>query len=198
MNSQSNVGSTWDDTPIHYANFQFDYSPYINGSYQKYSSHYNKVSQSINTKRERSEEVRIADSPKKLFKGALLLKTGSLYYLTTNWYNYLAGTSGELGIAMLTKYNAFEFWNQQNRIIRKFQGTLRGIDSATPTDMPGLLHNYIITTSSDHTTNKTFMLLSYSQNLDTCEWTGIFAEVMDDTAGKLYNSDHEFKYVTND
>lgn len=184
-------------TGTHYANLQFDYHPYINDSYQNYNSQKHKVSQALNTKAKREEDVYIGDLPRPLFKGALFLKTaGGQYYLTRNWYNYNAGTSGELAIASFGKYQAFELWNQHRRIIRKFQGTLKGIDTSTPTDMPGLLHNYFITTTSDHTTNKTFMLLSYSQNLDTGEWTGVFAEVMDSVDGKDYLSDHQFKYTT--
>lgn len=180
----------------HFSNIQFEYIPYINGSYQKYTGQYNKVSQTVSTKAKREETVLMSDSPKKLFKGAIELKTGGgQYYLAENFYNVNAGTSGELGKAKFGKYQAFEIWNQFNRVVRKMQGSLKGLNTDNPTDMPSLLHQYVLTASSEHTTNKQYMLLSYSQDLDTCKWSGVFAEVYDSVADKLYNSDHEFKYT---
>lgn len=181
-----------------YSNLQFEYHPYVNDNYQDYTAQKHKVSQALNTKATIEEDVYTGDLPRPLYKGAMFIDNGPAYSLTRNWYNYNAGTSGELAIASFGKYQAFEYWNQHRRIIRKFQGTLRGMDTVTPTDIPGLLHQYTFTAATDHSTNKTFMLLSYSQNLDTCEWTGIFAEVLDSVDGKDYASDHEFKYSTDE
>jgi hypothetical protein len=182
----------------HFANLQLELYMYINDSYQKYDAQINTVSHAINTKQKREDEVFIADSPHSSIKGTQFLKTaGGQYHKTKAWYNYLAGTSGELGIAPFGKYQAFERWNQHNRIIRKFQGSLIGMNTDTdPADIPGLLHNYTLTAVTDHTTDKKYMLLSYTQDLDTCKWSGVFAEVFDDNIGKLFNSDHEFKYTT--
>jgi hypothetical protein len=178
-----------------FSNLQFQYIPYINGSYQKYNSLYNKVSQVISTKNKKEDQVYLSDRIKPLFKGGLELKTaGGQYHAISGWYNGNAGTTGELAIASFGKYQAFEYWNQNRRIIRKFQGSLKGLDSST--QLPGLLHQYILTAPTEHTTNKIFMLLSYSQNLDTCQWTGIFGEVYDSIEDKLYTSTHELKFIT--
>jgi hypothetical protein len=179
----------------HYSNLQFNYSPFINGSYQKYTGLHHKVSQNISTKNKLEEQIYLHDRIRPIFKGGLELKTaGGQYYATSLWYNGNAGTSGELSLASFGKYEAFEYWNQNRRIIRKFQGTLKGLDSAT--QLPGLLHQYTFAAPTEHSTDKTFVLLSYSQNLDTCEWTGVFAEVYDDNEGKLYTSDYELKFIT--
>lgn len=182
---------------VHYSNLQFQYIPYINGSYQKYNSLYNKVSQAISTKNIKEEQVYLYDRIRPLFKGSLELKTaGGQYYAINGWFDENLGTGGGLTIASFGKYQAFDYWNQNRRIIRKFQGTLKGLDSAT--ELPGLLHQYSIvtTTANEHSENKVFILLSYSQNLDTCEWTGIFAELNDTTDPKIYNSTHELKFIT--
>jgi hypothetical protein len=179
----------------HFANLQFQYNLYINGTYQKYTGQYNKVSQAISTKANLEDDINLSDAPHKLLKGSMQLKTaGGQYYLTSNWYNFNAGTTGELAIASFGKYQAFEYWNQNRREIRKIQGSLIGLDSAT--QLPGLLHIYNITTVNEHSTNKKFLLLSYSQDLDTCKWTAVFAEVLDTVQGKIYNSTHEFKYTS--
>lgn len=180
----------------HFSNLQFQYIPYINGTYEKFSAQTHKVSTTDNLKAKIEEEVFIADSPKKLFKGALLKQAGSQYTLTDLWYNFNAGTSGELGIAKFGKYQAFEMWNQNNRPIRKIPASLLGLDTATPGDMPGILHVYNFADPSDNTDNKNFILLSYSQDLKTCKWEGTFADVADDVDVKVYNSDHEFKYTS--
>lgn len=181
----------------HFSNLNFEYIPYINGSYQKYTSQQHKVSQVLNTKAVQEEKVPMADGPKKLFKMVLHEKTaGGKYFLSENWYNGNAGTGGELGIAKFGKYQAFEFWNQSRRIIRKFDATLLGLNINTPTDIPGLLHNYIFTAATEHSTDKTYLLLSYSQDLISLEWSGVFAEVFDSNEGKVYNSTHDFKYIS--
>lgn len=179
----------------HFANLQFHYIPYINGTYQKFNSLHNKVSQTIKTKNKREEQVYLYDRIKALFKGALEVKTaGGQYHSINGWYDGNLGTTGALGIASYGKYQAFDFWNQNRRVIRKIPGSLLGLDSAT--QLPGLLHQYNLTAVSQHTTNKIFLLLSFSQNLDTCQWSGTFAELDDSVDTKIYNSDHELKFLT--
>ena len=60
----------------HYANLQFEYKPFINGSYQKYSGQYHKITLGGNRKAVYEENIYVSDSPRELFKGALLVKSG--------------------------------------------------------------------------------------------------------------------------
>ena len=197
MNSQSNSLSTWDDVDIHYTNLQFNYIPFINGSYQKYNAQYHKVSVTQNYKEVIDETVGISDSPKRLFKGALFKLQGSSYVPTGNWYNHLSGMTGELGLAPFGKYQVFSMWNQYRRPMRIFEGSLLGIDLSTENDLPDLVHRYVINAPSDHSAYKYFMLLSYEMDFKTCKWRGLFAEVYDTINGKIYVDAHEFKYITN-
>jgi hypothetical protein len=178
----------------HFSNLQFDYVPYINGSYQKYTGQSNKVSITDNLRANVDDQIYVSDAPKKLFKGCLFKLVSGQYVRAEMFYNYLAGTTGELGIARYSKYLVFELWNQKRRIIRKFQGSLLGLDSSTITEIPGLLHLFTFTASTEHTDNKYYMLLSYSQDLVSCKWTGVFADVYDTVDAKDYADDYEFRY----
>jgi hypothetical protein len=65
-------------------------------------------------------------------------------------------------------------------------------------DLPGDPTNrWLITDASDHTDNKTFILLHHSQDLNMCEWTGVMREVNDSTIPKRYTDvdDHSFRYI---
>lgn len=66
------ISNSPDDVDIWYANFNFSYTPYINGSYQKYSGQRHLSEQSIDTNATRVADVFISDSPKKELKGAML------------------------------------------------------------------------------------------------------------------------------
>lgn len=179
----------------HFQNLRFDYIPLINGIYQKLVGHYHKVSTTDSLKAKVDEQVYLFDSPNANFKGSMFYFSGGNYILTTRWYDFNLGTGGALGLEKFGKYQAFELWNQHNRIVRRFQGSLLGLDTSTP-NIPGLLHQYTLTATTDHTTNKIFGALSYSQNSRTCKWNGTFADVFDSADGKDYSSDHEFKYLT--
>lgn len=185
----------WDDQAIDYQNLQFHYVPWLNGDYSTYNGQYHKVSIPDNYRANIEDEVNISDSPVPLFKGTMFLPDGSR---TDKWYNYNAGTTGELGLERFGKYTDFELWNQNNREIRTITGDLLGLDSMTATDIPSCLHKYYFTAPSDHSDDKIYMLLRYSMNLRTCRWNGAFADVYDTTAGKIYDSTHEFKWIKNE
>lgn len=184
-------------TETHISNVSFDYIPIINGIYQKLTGQYHQVSTSDKTRANVEEEVTISDTQNDNFKGTLFRYNGSAYVRVGNFYNYLTGTGGELGYARFGKYQAYALWNQNNRVIRKFTGSLMGIDSATPTDIPSLLHRFEFQADSDHTNDKYYQLLSYSMNLKNCRWSGTFADVYDTNIGKSYADIYELKYTTN-
>jgi hypothetical protein len=190
---QSSLYGTVNDT--HFANLQLDMIPMINGIYQKLTGQYHKVSTADNLRANVEEEVFMSDSPNPNYKGTLFRYNGLSYVPTSRWYNYLAGTTGELGLDKFGKYQAFALWNQNRRIIRKFEGSLKGLDSITPLDMPGMIHRYRFTASDTHSDNKYFMLLSFDQDLLACTWDGVFEDVYDTVEGKIYTDTYEFKYT---
>jgi len=75
LNQFNQTSGSDDNLDIYYSNLQFTYIPYINGSYQKYSGQYQKVSREI-TKylAKREKDVFVSDSPKPLLKGAMFFQ----------------------------------------------------------------------------------------------------------------------------
>lgn len=190
---QSNIYGLVDDT--HFANIQFDYIPLIDGVYQKVTGQYNKVSIDENRKANKDEDIYISDMISPQWKGNVFRYNGTTYVLGGNWYDYNLGTSGGLGLTRLGKWQAFDLWNQYNRLIRKFQASLLGLDTDVP-ELPSMIHRFRFTAPSDASTNKYYQLLSFDMDLATCEWTGTFADAYDTGSGFDYSSDHEFKYTT--
>lgn len=101
---------------------------------------------------------------------------------------------------------AFSVWNQYNRYMRKFEGSLDHIpldnlDSVGNVDIPDLLHKYYIRDVSEDTTNgsdmlKYFMKLHFDQDIDMCESEVFLHEVYDTAEPKDYDSDFEYKFLT--
>jgi hypothetical protein len=78
-------------TETHYSNLQFNYVPYINGDYSKYTGQSNTgLSKPETTKRTLDDRVRLSDSPKKLFKGAMFKFIAGKYVLTGKMVQRLA------------------------------------------------------------------------------------------------------------
>lgn len=87
----------------------------------------------------------------------------------------------------------FDFWNQYNRVMRKFDGTVDGLNSnLNPAD---LIYLYSLTDGDPNTGTRVFMMLHYSQELNLCQMNVMLVEVHDPEMGKQYEG-HEFKYLT--
>jgi hypothetical protein len=272
----------WYNSDMKFQNLSFDYTPFINGSYAKYSGLYHKVSRDIHYTSVREKDVKVSDGIKKLFKGALFtanyyglftataqfLELYGGYYIvfTGNYQSLLQSTqtvringstlndgsynilevqySGTYTTIKVNKqvvaetisvnvdkvrftlanefYNsqvypasvpdsaihtyahiqAFDVWNQCRNTIRKFDFTAQGLtsgatDSTGMADLPHLMYRYTLGDTSDHTSNRFFMLLNFEWNLRTCEWTGSFIEVYKTDVGKYYDDTDnlEIKYV---
>lgn len=195
-----------DNYDTHYQNFQFEYTPYVNGSYRKFSGHYFKQTQAANADKYnpfRDKDVNIGDAPSKNFKGAMLLSDGSNYILAgrfydaTLWPDFVPFTEykpyGELLVA--------DVFNQYNREFRTFRASLQGLtsdvlDAQGHADLPGNIHRYQFGDVSPHTVNKKFQLLGFDQNIKSCGWSGNYKEVFDSTVAKI-NTGIEFKYLEN-
>jgi hypothetical protein len=266
----------------YFQNLNFDYTPYINGSYAKYSALYHKVSRDIKYTSVRDEDVKISDGIKKLFKGALFtanyfglftataqfvelfggyyivftgnyqssltstqtirvngstLNDGSYnilevqysgtyttikvnnrvvpetisvnvdrvrFALTDQFYNYQVYPASVPTDAVhrYAHIQAFDVWNQHRNTLRKFDFTAQGltsgaVDGQGMADLPHLMYRYTLGDTSNHTTNRFFMLLNFDWDLRLCEWTGSMIEVYKTDVGKYYDDTDnlEIKYV---
>lgn len=88
---------------------------------------------------------------------------------------------------------SFIVWNQYNRVMRKFEGNIDGLD--TDSRVPSFIERYFLDDVNLNSTGKCFMLLHFSQNLHLCEWEAFFIEVHDPANPKVYTG-HSFKYLT--
>lgn len=100
--------------------------------------------------------------------------------------------SAEVGVPF-GELQAYDVWNQVNRVTRKFEGNVDKLLSAS--EQPDLVHRYNLTDANPNTNNKTFMLLHNSHDEDLCEWEAFFHEIFDSTIEKSYDT-HSFKYLT--
>lgn len=92
---------------------------------------------------------------------------------------------------------AFNIWNQYNRVMRKFEGTIDGLESGETAGVtpPHFIHKYRLNDPDINTGTRIFMLLHFKQDLHLCEWNPFFHEVHDPAVGKSY-SGGSFKYLT--
>lgn len=84
LNQFNQLNTTNDDVDILYANFNFDYIPFINGSYQRYSGQSNISEQDVDNKASKRETVYMTDSPKREIKGAMMRANLALLAYTGN------------------------------------------------------------------------------------------------------------------
>lgn len=178
---------------MYFANVQFTYIPFINGSYQKYTSVYHKFSRTGEYKANQDVQVSIGDGVKKLLKGMLLTYDGTNYSLASDFYNLQDGRTGGLGVTRLGKIQANSLWNQYKNDLRIFQLSLLSLAASTP----GFRNRYQLTDVNANSLNRYFVLVNFQQNLRTAQWTGTFIEVYSAIKGYAYGDSYEFKYITN-
>lgn len=94
----------------------------------------------------------------------------------------------------------FSVWNQLNRVMNLFEGTVDGLDTEktdglSRRDLPDLMHTFLMGDGHVTTYNRYFQLLHYEQDLYLCEWTGYFVEVFSLDIPKNYDG-FEFKYIS--
>jgi hypothetical protein len=181
-------------TDTYFSNLQFDYTPYIDGTYKKLSGQYNKFSQTGNNKKAVDEEVFVSDSPKPIFKGALFYNNSGTFTqvgeFTNDW-------RGALDSYKYGKLQAQGMWNQLNRPMVQLEGSLRGLDTggAFGFDFPDCTWKYYFSDAPDYA-GKYFMCVGFEQDFYSCTWKGTFIEVFDQAIGKTgYGDDFEFKYI---
>jgi hypothetical protein len=183
----------------------FEYLPYINGSYEKYTGQYHKVSQSPENPESVDDQVYFSDSPVRIVKGALHKYNGSDYELSGLFWNASVFIGGPPDPTYLHPYaylQVFNLWNQIRPINRILRGQIRGIESDSVDaldrcDLPTVFHTYRLRDIDEHTNDKKFMLLGYEMDLRLCRFSQTTVrEVHDEIVGKKYDDSYEFKYVT--
>lgn len=188
-------------------NCRFEYIPYINGAYQKFSGVSHNISQDANNNESYDEQLHICDGVKPLFKGALKKEVSGAYVLSERFWNAAVFDSGVPSDDYYHPYGylvAFNLWNQKRSLQRIFTGSVQGIDTDLlddlgRVDLMTIFHTYLLTDPDDHTNNKKFMLLDYDMDLKLCELAShTLAEAVDTAAGKKYadTDSYEFKYLT--
>lgn len=182
----------------YFQNLSFTYRPYIDGGYPKLSGQINTVSQSGNYQRTLAAQLYVSDSPKKLFKGALLRKSGSDYSLANTFYDGQAFPNGVPSFEFLHTFGfhlVYSIWQQYRRYMRAIQSDFYGI-LYTPDTLPDLQKQYLFTNPNPNVNNKIFMLLKYEQDYDTQIWNAYFQEVIDTSVGYVFSDPYEFKYLS--
>lgn len=128
--------------------------------------------------------------------------TQRTYVLAGLFYNAALHTSGPSAGDLMPfgTLQAFDIWNQFNRVMRTFEGTIDRTDSST--QLPDLLHKYILKDINPNTTNgstqfRIFILLHFDVDFLLCSWGAFFREVFNTDKPKIYET-FEFKYLTQD
>lgn len=194
-----------DEFEMHISSIDFEYIPYINGSYQKFTGQSHKIIQSSDNTESLEEEVFISDSPKKLFKGALKTYNGSAYVLAGRFWNAAVYTSGVPSDDYYHPFGyieAFNIWNQNRLLQNIFSGSVQGIqsdavDGRGKPDIPTCFHTYFLRDVDEYSADRRFMLLEYEIDLKLCEISnGVLTEAHDTKRPKWYSDTYAFKYIT--
>lgn len=194
LNYSNNIGNE-----VHFSDLKFEYIPFVNGSYQRYSATKNIVSNSSTVKAKREKQVYISNSPKKLYKGALHILQSGKYLLAGRFYAGNAFPGGLPSFEYLHPFGfiqAYAVWNQYNRVMRIIDAEIFGLKTDDIETMPDLLHKYTLVDPTPHGNNKMFMLLHKEQDFDNNLLRGRLIEVFDTVRHKVYDDQFQFKYIT--
>lgn len=182
---------------VQFADLTFKVDSYkVNGSYRVYSGQRHSAEQLLNTVAARKTEVFISDSPRRDLKGSILKEGGTDYVLANEFYDASLFPNADFtddDIRPFGELQLFDVWNQINRLMRRFDGVIDGLESNG--DMPDLKYKYFLTDANQNTDNKMFMLLHFEQEQHLCEQTSFLTEVADSTINKVYTG-NTFKYIT--
>lgn len=167
---------------------------FLNGSYQQLKGDYNYVASNNNIKQTDDENVEISDSPKRYFKGALLQIDGKSLS-TTSWHR--KGISESL---RFTQAMAYIMYNHLYRIVKKVEGTFRGLtyrdnQDFSVTRQAGYINSYYFSDSDEPT--KKYMLTSFEKNYATGEGRHVFVETLKDETdtGFVTPDNYTFNYI---
>lgn len=128
--------------------------------------------------------------------GATITVSIATYDLAERFYSGAVLPAGPVSPDEIHPYGeliVFDVWNQYNRVMRKFEGTIDHLD--TDIEPPGLIHKFTLEDPDASTGTRIFMMLHFSKDLHKCQWDGFFHEVHDPAQGKSYTG-LTFKYLT--
>lgn len=193
---QVTTGGT--DQNIYYNNLSVNITPFINGTYALYTGEQHTVVQDEPNKYKSKieKDIYIGEPPRISMKGCLLKLSSGVFVRTEGFYNaaiYPSGWTNSNQVKPFGEMLSFEVWNQFMRTMRKFEGTIDGLESDI--EMPDIVHRYYLSDSDENTNYKRFMLLHFESDSDLCEWTGFLVEVHDTLKGKSYTG-YSFKYIS--
>lgn len=178
-----------------FQSISFDYIPFINGSYQRYTGQYHKVSQIGDNKAARDNQVFMSDSPSLLFKGAMKIFNGVEYVLTFSFTDHNHVTPKLYG-----EIQAYAVWNQYRNSARNFDCNIDLLDSATTEtsvyDGVDLIHKIDLTDVDKNTLNRYFLILHYEQDFNLLAMKCFIASLFRTDIGKVYTDEHIFKFIT--
>lgn len=206
INQLNQNSASFDNHNVQYANLQFDYIAYINGTYQKYTGQYNKVNRTeTGYIANRDKQVYISDSPTKIFKGAMFLFNNGAYVLFPVWFNAAPfGNTYPPDNTYLHPYGyiqAFSVWNQYKGYNNPTNGRGVGINIFSGSDKgltdswPDMLTKITLTDTNTQTTNRYFIMLSINQEWRACLWGSTLIEVFNAAIGKTYSDPFTFKLI---
>lgn len=183
---------TIDDFAIRYNNLQFDYIPFVGGTYRRVNGQSQKVTGDNDSRKEIVHQMYLGDSPKKLFKGALKKFDGTNYVLTETWSDFNAGLT--MADVQLGKHIVFQWWNQFRKTRTVIETDVQGLNSDEADGIPGMIHRWGIQHGGQET--KWFMLTSFrGMDFYKCGWQGVFVETSDLDGDRSYDDDYIFSYI---
>lgn len=137
-----------------------------------------------------------------VFESHTALIERPFFVLSNQFYNAAVFPSGPPNSDYIHTYGEiqlFDVWNQYKNEMRLLEYTCQGIDldlldADSLPDTAHLINKYSGTDGSHHLDNKFFIKLSFNQNQDNAEDSGVMREVFDTTKSKDY-SNHDFKFI---
>lgn len=185
---------------IYFNGLQLEYRAYINDGYLPIKEQYHKITGVVNNNVKRENEVFIGDSPRKIFKGALLKYNGFTedYDLVERFYKaniYTDNDPPDEALKTFGEWQAWWIWNQYRLCNREFDFTAQGLDTNTLKDsVPNPIspvHTFFLTDVTDDTNGRYFMLLHHEAGMHIGEWNGFLSEVYKEDEGKDYGIGEE-------
>lgn len=127
-----------DTRDTYFSNVKFEYIPWINGSYFRYTGQENKVEQSGDYKATRDNEVYISDAPSLIYKGALqkvtgtsAIFTGSVLFSAGNYFQISGMQLINFRIGMMITVTGSASNNIYARITDTFYSTVGNVTVIT-------------------------------------------------------------------
>lgn len=182
------------------SSLRFELIPYIDGSYRKFTGHFNKVKRSdTGYLANKDEQVYLDDMPHPVYKGSIFRFNSDIsrYVLTTQYFDYSKDPLASVQ-QRFSWWQAFDVWNQYKAGSRILEGSILGLNDTNP---PDVVHQYIILSADGsiipNLLPRTYMCVGFEQNWKTEEWRGAFIECYNGQVGREYDDEHQLKYLTN-